>query len=171
MLGIRHHRRLRRRSRDSSLAPRPIGCGSLGGGRGAIAAGRWPWHGSLIFRDASRVQWMGDVPPCGLAFLYEPLIDIGESSVQLRPYVRPVLRHLPLAIMGVRMRVRLQSVGRAQGTRLLPVLPELFLTTAFPITRFSVSCRICRAYARRPPPAPERHAAASVAAATRPFAR
>jgi hypothetical protein len=49
------------------------------------------------------------------------------------------------------MRVRHQSVGRAQGTRLLPVLPELFLTTAFPITLFSVSCRISRAYARRPP--------------------
>ena len=65
-----------------------------------------------------------------LAFLYEPLIDVGERSGQLRPYVRPVARHLPLAIMGVRMRVRHQSVGRAQGTRLLPVLPELFLTTA-----------------------------------------
>ena len=53
--------------------------------------------------------------------------------------------------MGVRMRVRHQSVGRAQGTRLLPVLPELFLTTVFPITRFSVSCRISRADARRLP--------------------
>src|SRR5271170_6290460 len=93
---------------------------------------------------------MDDVPPRCLA--YEPLIDVGERSGQLRPYVRPVARHLPLAIMGVRMRVRHQSVGRAQGTRLLPVLPELFLTTAFPITRFSVSCRISRAYARRPPP-------------------
>jgi len=50
-----------------------------------------------------------------------------RRSGQLRPYVRPVSRHLPLAIMGVRMRVRHQSVGRAQGTRLLPVLPELFL--------------------------------------------
>src|SRR5882757_7972846 len=34
-----NHRRLRRRNCGSSLAPRPIGCGSLGGGRGAIAAG------------------------------------------------------------------------------------------------------------------------------------
>jgi hypothetical protein len=85
------------------------------------------------------------------AFLDEPLIDVGERSGQLRPYVRPVVRHLPLAIMGVRMRVRHQSVGRAQGTRLLPVLPELFLTTVFPITLFSVSCRIIRAYARSPP--------------------
>jgi hypothetical protein len=82
---------------------------------------------------------MGDVPLRCLAFLYEPLIDVGEGSGQLRPYVRPVARHLPLAIMGVRMRVRHQSVGRAQCTRLLPVLPELFLTTVYPTTRFSVS--------------------------------
>jgi hypothetical protein len=46
---------------------------------------------------------------------HEPLIDVGERSGQLRPYVRPVARHVPLAIMGVRMRVRHQSVGRAQG--------------------------------------------------------
>jgi len=59
------------------------------------------------------------------AFLDEPLIDVGERSGQLRPYVRPVARHLPLAIMGVRMRVRHQSVGRARATQLLTVLPEL----------------------------------------------
>jgi hypothetical protein len=86
-----------------------------------------------------------------LAFLDEPLINVGERSGQLRPYVRPVARHLPLAIMGVGMRVRHQSVGHAQGTRLLPLLPELFLTTVFPITRFSVSRRINRAYARSRP--------------------
>jgi hypothetical protein len=33
---------------DSSLAPRPIGRGSLGGGRGAIAAGWWSWHPNSI---------------------------------------------------------------------------------------------------------------------------
>jgi hypothetical protein len=54
-----NHRRLRRRSRGGSLAPRPIGCGSLGGGCGVIAAGSWSWHPSLISRDASRVQWIG----------------------------------------------------------------------------------------------------------------
>lgn len=80
-----------------------------------------------------------------------PLIDVAERTGQLRPYVRPVTRLLPLAIMGVRMRVRHQSVGRAQGTRLLTVLPELYLTTVFPITWFSVSCRISPAFARRPP--------------------
>ena len=100
----------------------------------------------------------------------EPLIDVGERSGQLRPYVRPIARHVPLAIMGVRMRVRHQSVGRAQGTRLLPVLPELFLTTVFPITLFSASCRISRAYARRLPFALNHHAPASATAGMRPFA-
>jgi hypothetical protein len=35
-----------------------------------------------------------------MAFLREPLIDVGEKSGQLRPYVRPVARRSPLAIMG-----------------------------------------------------------------------
>jgi len=56
-----------------------------------------------------------------------PLIDVGERTGQLRPYVRPVTRHLPLAIMGVRMHVRHQSGRRAQGTRLSAVLPELYI--------------------------------------------
>ena len=47
----------------------------------------------------------------------------------------------PLAIMGVRLRVRHQSLRRAQGTETNPVLPELSLTTAFPITLLSVSRR------------------------------
>jgi hypothetical protein len=50
-----------------------------------------------------------------------------EKTGQLRPYVRPVMRDLPLAIMGVRLRVRHQSVGRAQGTFLLSVLPKLYV--------------------------------------------
>jgi hypothetical protein len=40
--------------------------------------------------------------PNNSAFHDEPLIDVGERSGQLRPYVRPVARHLPLAITGVR---------------------------------------------------------------------
>jgi hypothetical protein len=60
-----------------------------------------------------------------MAFLYEPPIDVGERSGQLRPYVRPVARRLPLAIMGVRLRVRHQSPWRAQGTKASTVLPEL----------------------------------------------
>jgi hypothetical protein len=51
------HRRLRRRSRGSKLAPRPVSRGSLGGGRGAVAAGRWSRHPRILSRDASRVQW------------------------------------------------------------------------------------------------------------------
>jgi hypothetical protein len=53
-----------------------------------------------------------------LAFLYEPLIGVGERSGQLRPYVRPVARRQPLAIMGVRACVsgtNLPGVRKAQG--------------------------------------------------------
>jgi hypothetical protein len=38
-------------------------------------------------------------------------------SGQLRPYVRPTSQHLLLAIMGVRVRVRRQSVKRARSTQ------------------------------------------------------
>jgi hypothetical protein len=51
--------------------------------------------------------------------------SIRERSGQLRPYVRPVVRRSPLAIMGVRLRVRHQSGGRARGTYSQTVLPEL----------------------------------------------
>jgi hypothetical protein len=50
---------------------------------------------------------------------------IPEKSGQVRPYVRPVARQVPLAIMGVRLRVRHQSAGRARSTTLRSVLPEL----------------------------------------------
>jgi hypothetical protein len=133
-----NRRRLRRRSRDDSLAPRPIGCGSLTGGRGAIATGWWPWHPRLISRDASRVQWIdmhhqvGGL--AGLRCHRNNLASLmnrgstwvaGERSGQMRPYVRPVSWGSPLAIMGVRLRVRHQSQPRAQGTMSCSVLPEL----------------------------------------------
>jgi hypothetical protein len=124
-------RRLRRRSRDGSLAPRPIGRGSLGGGRGAIATGWWPWHPRLISRDASRVQWIDmhhqvgglAAVSAGQEWLAFVVIETtwhsfmnrgstwvaGERSGQMRPYVRPVSWGSPLAIMGVRLRVRHQS--------------------------------------------------------------
>jgi len=41
--------------------------------------------------------------------LCELLNDGGKRSGQLRPYVRPTTRRMPLAIMGVRLRVRHQS--------------------------------------------------------------
>jgi hypothetical protein len=43
-------------------------------------------------------------------------IGVDEGSGQLRPYVRPVVRRVPLAIMGVRGRVGHRSGQRAQGT-------------------------------------------------------
>ncbi len=100
---------------------------------------------TAVCRQGGDGRTFAVIEKSNLAFPREPLIDAGERSGQLHPYVRPVMRYLPLAIMGVRLRVRHQSVGRARGTTLLPVLPELYLTTAFPITRFSASFRTLRA--------------------------
>ena len=50
--------------------------------------------------------------------LREAATGVRGRPGQPRPYVRPAARHLPLAIMGVRMRVRRQAVWRARGTRL-----------------------------------------------------
>ena len=78
------------------------------------------------------------------------MIDVGERSGQLRPYVRPATRHSPLAIMGVRVRVRHQSVWRARGTRLLTVLPE-FRLQGLSHHAVKASCRISRVCTRRLP--------------------
>ncbi len=102
-----NHRQFRRRSRGSNLAPRPVRRGSLGGGRGAIAAGWWSWHPGLISRDASRVQWR---------FFVEPPIYVGERSGQLRPYVRPVARRSPLVIMGYAYVRGTNLFGGLEGT-------------------------------------------------------
>jgi hypothetical protein len=48
-----------------------------------------------------------------MAFLHEPLIEADERSGQLRPYVRPVARRSPLAIMGC---------AYVSGTNLIGVL-------------------------------------------------
>ena len=77
------------------------------------------------------------------------LIDVGERSGQLRPYVRPVTRHWPLAIMGVRVRVRHQSVWRARGTRLLTVLPDFDYGHSHHAVE--ASCWISRVCTRRLP--------------------
>jgi hypothetical protein len=53
------------------------------------------------------------------------LAALARGSGQLRPYVRPVMRHSPLAIMGVRLRVRHRSLSRARSTDACAVLPEL----------------------------------------------
>ena len=79
--------------------------------------------------------------------------------------------YLPLAIMGVRGRVRHQSVVRARSTKVLPVLPELQVTTAFPITLVSSCCRFRRARARRLHQGGTHQAAAPAATLERPCAR
>ncbi len=83
---------------------------------------------------ASWLDWLGSVqasclsvsPPFeALSTRHDAMIGVGGGSGQLRSYVRPVARRLPLAIMGVRLRVGHQSVWRAQGTQKRPALPEL----------------------------------------------
>ncbi len=102
--------------------------------------------------------------------LREAATGVRGRSGQPRPYVRPAARHLPLAIMGVRLRVRRQAVWRARGTRLSSALPETARPAVLPITLFSACRRIVRARARRLPRAPARHAVAAAGAAP-PFAR
>ena len=65
------------------------------------------------------------VPSHSLCFLDELLLGVGGGSGQSRPYVRPVVRRVPLAIMGVRLRVRHQSEQRARGAASCAVSPEL----------------------------------------------
>jgi hypothetical protein len=98
------------------------------------------------------------------------LIDVGERSGQLRPYVRPVTRHWPLAIMGVRVRVRHQSDWRARGTRLLAVLPDIDYRV-FPITLLRLPAGSVGFAPVACHPTGQRHAAARATAATPPFER
>src|SRR6202162_4467056 len=91
-------------------------------------------------------------PTSGEAIFFITRLSKWKRTGQLRPYVRPVMRHLPLAIMGVRLRVRLQSVGRAQGTWLLSVLPKLYVLD-YRLSHHAVQrfLPVRRAFARRPP--------------------
>ena len=126
-------------------------------GRGLSAGQRWP--NLRCYRN-------------NVALRHEPLIDVGERdpvSCALMSGLSRGSRRWPSWVCACVSGTNLSGV--LKGTRLLPVLPELFLTTVFPITLFSASCRISRAYGPPPPFPSERHAAASVAAATRPFAR
>jgi len=95
---------------------------------------------------------------------------VAERSGQVRPYVRPVARPMPLAIMGVRSRARHQSERRARGAAKSTVSPGLSRPQPFPSRRSALPAGpagLASAASR----APERYATASVAAAARPFAR
>src|SRR3954466_12839310 len=61
----------------------------------------------------------------GACSAHEAPVGVGERSGRLRPYVRPVARLSPLAITGVRVRVRRQSGSRARGTPPSTASPEL----------------------------------------------
>ena len=91
-------------------------------------------------------------------------------SGQVRPYVRPVARPMPLAIMGVRSRARHQSERRARGAAKSTVSPGLSRPQPFPSRRSALPAGpagLASAASR----APERYATASAAAAARPVAR
>jgi hypothetical protein len=68
------------------------------------------------------------------SILREACTEVRRRSGQPRPYVRPTVQHLPLAIMGVRMRVRRQSDLRARGTSQSTALPKTASPAALPIT-------------------------------------
>ena len=80
-----------------------------------------PWRGNALLHQLKPFSRP-------FAFALRPSGNSGrhwEGSGQLRPPIRLVARRVPLAIMGVRLRVRHQSAGRAQGTTLRSVWPEL----------------------------------------------
>ena len=52
-------------------------------------------------------------------------VGVAERSGQVRAYVRPIARPMPLAIMGVRSRARHQSQPRARGAASCAVSPGL----------------------------------------------
>ena len=128
-----------------------FGCASAEAKAGSVQAIPTATRNSLVYRRAS---------PVGVA---------GRSG-QVRPYVRPVARPTPLATMGVRSRARHQSEQRARGAAKNTVSPGLSRPQPFPSRRSALpagSAGLASAAFR----APERHATASAAAATRPFAR
>jgi hypothetical protein len=97
-------------------------------------------------------------------------VCVWEGSGQVRSYVRPVARRLPLAIMGVRLRARRHSGRRARGTAPCSAWPGLSRPQPFPSRGSALpagSAGLAPAACHR---APERHTAASAAAAPRPFA-
>ena len=133
-----------RRGVGTLLVPTPPSRHGAQGGsttprRGGSAATRRPGRGtggpsmasiSLLTRSstvASVLALMRGILGSALALGFGSAERRREEirSGQVRPYVRPAPRLPPLAIMGVRLRVRHQSVRRARSTVGLPVWPEL----------------------------------------------
>src|SRR3954452_15433324 len=93
-------------------------------------------------------------------------VGVAGRSGQVRPYVRPVARPTPLAIMGVRSRARHQSERRARGAAKSTVSPGLSRPQPFPSRRSALPAGpagLASAASR----APERYAGAPAAAAAR----
>jgi hypothetical protein len=146
---------------------RCAGAGTNGRRRAASATRLWPCT-IFAFWPVCR----SGLPPFEMQPAPLKLVTgVRGRSGQSHPYVRPVTRHPPLAIMDVRMRVRRQSVGRARGTRLSTASPETAGPAVLSITLFSACCRVERACARCLPCAHPRHAIAVAASAAPPLAR
>jgi len=91
---------------------------------------RVPDHTTLMWTALERqrpsaLSQHSRVPSHSLCFRNELLLGVGRGSGQSRPYVRPIVRRVPLAIMGVRLRIRHQSERRARGAASCAVSPEL----------------------------------------------
>jgi len=89
-----------------------------------------PDHSTLMWTALGRqrlsvLSQHSRFPLQSLCFVHGLLVGVDRGSGQLRPYVRPVVRRVPLAIMGVRLRVRHQSERRARGAACCAVSPEL----------------------------------------------
>lgn len=82
-------------------------------------------RGQVVFLDLA-------TPPC---LLDQSPVDVEKGPISCA-LMSGLSRGLPLAIMGVRLRVRHQSEGRARGHRLSFGVARTVLTTAFPITPF-----------------------------------
>ena len=148
---------------------RCAGAGASGKRRAASARRGWS---CTMFVCWPVCRCRSGLPPFGMHLTpLKPVTGVLGKSGQSHPYVRPAARHLPLATMDVRMRVRRQSVWRARGTRLSAASPETAWLAVLSITLCSACRRVEQACARRLPCADARHAVAVAAGAAPPFAR
>jgi len=101
---------------------RRAGTGASDGRRAASARRVWSCT-MVVWRPVCRCLSLW---PTSIRKAVGPLkavTGVCGGSGQSHPYVRPVARPPPLAIMDVRMRVRRQSGWRARGTRLSTASP------------------------------------------------
>jgi len=105
-------------------------CGRPPGGKGFLASGckflaplatKTLWFINRKF-SAETIPVFGSSLVVCFSRMKSPVQRRKENPGRVRPYVRPVTRHRPLAIMGVRIRVRHQSAERARGHKRMFVI-------------------------------------------------